>query len=204
MRELRDQTQLAEVDLALRLAHLAAVQLDDLDRRRLHRAGGGLEGPAVEQPDELEQCGCLRGHVLQRSRHRERRVVVPDGIDRSDPRTRSDRGEVGRTRQQRRRAARAATGRPDPHRDRHGRVGEVVEQRVHVDVDRRRGVDLEDDDRGMHALRVAQRRTNERGVGGIDEPVDLHDVDAAVAHVLRAGDRAERSREHRTSADSYE
>ena len=34
VRELRAEPELAEVDLALRLAHLAAVQLDDLDRRR--------------------------------------------------------------------------------------------------------------------------------------------------------------------------
>ncbi len=43
VRELGDETELAEVHLAFGLADLPAVELDDLDRRRLHRTGRRLQ-----------------------------------------------------------------------------------------------------------------------------------------------------------------
>src|SRR5258708_30742028 len=56
----------------------------------------------------------------------------------------------------------------------------------------------------MDPFRVAQRRAYERRVRRIDETVYLHDVDAAIAHGLRAGDRAHRSGDERAPAQSYE
>ena len=153
----------------------------------------------VEQPDELEQRGRLRGHVLQRSVHLERRVVVPDGIDRADVR-------AGATRRTRPSAAAPAPGRrsalrPYPHGDGYRCMGHVVQQLVDVDVDGARRVELEHDGGRVRPLRVAKRRTDERGVGRIDQAVDLYDVDAPVAHGLRGRDRAERRSVERQRAE---
>ena len=187
------ETELAEVDLARRLAHLRAVQLDDLDRRQLHRAARGLDRPAVEQPDELEQRRRLRGHVLQRRVDGERRVVVADRVDRTEMRARRDRGEVGRAREQRGRAARAAAGRPDPHRDRHGRVREVV--RATRSTSMSIAPDASSWNTTTDECTRSASRNDERmsaAFAGSIKPLTCTTSMRPVAHVLRAGDRAER------------
>ena len=118
-------------------------------------------------------------------------------------RARRDRGEAGRAREQRGRAARAAARRPDPHRDRHRRVREVVRATRSTSTSTAPDASIWNTTT-VECTRSASR-SDERisaAFDGIDQTVDLHDVDAPAAHGLRAGDRAERS--ERSSAQPPE
>ena len=108
-----------------------AVQLDDLDRRQLHRAGRGLERAAVEQPDELEQRRRLRGHVLQRRVDLERRCRR-SGSDRPGRGARPARPRRSRPSARATPAAPRAPPPDGPTQTVTGTVacGEVVQQRV--------------------------------------------------------------------------
>ena len=81
-------------------------------------------------------------------------------------------------REQRARTARVGTRGPDPHTDRNGGIRDQIDQRVHVGVDGTGPRELDDEQRRVVGLGLVHDPRQQRGIGRVEQAVDLHDRDA--------------------------
>ena len=73
----------------------------------------------------------------------------------------------------------------DPHRDRHPRPLDGPDHLFDVGIDRARRLHLQDQQGRAVVVGLADRVEDQRHVGRVEVPLDLHDVDAALARGLR-------------------